>query len=153
MAKRKRAAGRKKGAAQKTTKTKPRIAAAPAPSGGVPVVCSECYADFLYISQSKSTNLSCPSCGHSGTVPESAEVQRLEMAKASEKKAFYTAVIPGVLFLVVGLYYFLQLNSAGTASDLGAAMNYGLIGTTLVLFLVTIVFAARYEKARCEVYF
>ncbi len=153
MAKRKRAAGRKKSAAQKTTKTKPRLAAAPSPSGGVPVVCSECYTDFVYVSQSKSTNLACPACGHGGTVPDSGEIQRLEMAKASEKKAFYTAIIPGILFLIVGLYYFLQLNAAGTAANLGAAMNYGLIGTTLVLFLVTIVFAARYEKARCEVYF
>jgi len=153
MAKRSRASTRKKGKGIKTNKIKPRIAKAPAPSDGIPVVCSECYSDFLYVSASQSTSVACLACGHTGMVPESAEIQRLEMAKAIEKKAFYTAVTPGVLFLIAGIYYFMQLNSAGSPDKLGAAMNYGLIGVTVVLFLVTIVFAARYEKARCEVYF
>ncbi len=153
MAKRSRASSRKKGKAAKTNRTKPRIAKTPAPAGGIPVVCSECYSDFQYVTSSQATTVSCPACGHAGSVPENAEIQRLEMAKASEKKAYITAVIPGFLFLLVGFFYFLELNSAGSAENLGAAMNYGLISVTAILFLVTVVFAARYEKARCEVYF
>ncbi len=150
MAKRSRGAGRKKGAAKKS---KPRLTHTPTPSGTIPVVCSECYTDFLYVTLSESKNVSCPACGHGGSVPEAGEVQRLEMAKASEKKAFLSAVVPGILFLLFGFFYFMQLNSAGSADALGPTMNYGLIAVTVLLFLVTIVFAARYEKARCEVYF
>lgn len=75
------------------------------------------------------------------------------MAKASEKKAFISATIPGFLFIVVGLYYLVQLNSTGSPEALGAAMNYSLLGVTVLMFLITIVFAARYEKCRSEVYF
>ncbi|NRA76304.1 MAG: hypothetical protein HRU16_10225 [Planctomycetes bacterium] len=150
MAKRSRTVGRKKGAAKKS---KPRLTRTPTPAGAIPVVCSECYSDFLYVTSSDSKSVSCPACGHGGSVPESAEIQRLELAKASEKKAFMTAVVPGLLFLLFGLFYFMQLNSAGSTDALGPAMNYGLIGVTVLLFLITIIFAARYEKTRCEVYF
>jgi hypothetical protein len=150
MAKRSRGAGRKKGAAKKS---KPRLTRTPTPSGTIPVVCSECYTDFLYVMMSESKTVSCPACGHGGSVPEAGEIQRLDMAKAGEKKAFRSAIVPGSLFLLFGLFYFMQLNSAGSADALGPAMNYGLIGVTVLLFLITIVFAARYEKARCEVYF
>ena len=71
------------------------------------------------------------------------------MAKATESKAYLTAVVPGVLFVLVVLYYLLQLNGGSLSSGL----NYGLLGASVVLFLVTIIFAARYEKSRCEVYF
>ena len=71
------------------------------------------------------------------------------MAKAAESKALLTAIIPGVLFIAVLAYYLLQLNSG----PLGSGMNYGLMGASVVLFLVTIIFAARFEKSRCEVYF
>ena len=152
MAKRSRASSRKKGKAT-ATKAKPRIAKASAPVGGIPVVCSECYTDFLYVMISEAKTVSCPACGHGGSVPEAGEIQRLDMAKVGEKKAFRSAIVPGSLFLLFGLFYFMQLNSAGSADALGPTMNYGLIAVTVLLFLITIVFAARYEKARCEVYF
>ena len=71
------------------------------------------------------------------------------MAKATESKAMMTAVIPGVLFIAVTLYYLQALNSG----PLGAGLNYGLIGAAVVLFLETLFFAARFEKSRCEIYF
>ena len=148
MAKRRKPAG-KRGGAKKTPLAGKSKAKAASTSGGIDVVCSECYSDFLYVPSSSNSQLSCPACGHTGTTPETAEVQRLVMAKAAESKALLTAIIPGVLFIVVLAYYLLQLNSG----PLGSGMNYGLMGASVVLFLVTIIFAARFEKSRCEVYF
>ena len=148
MAKRKKPAT-KRGGTKKTPLASKSKAKAPSTAGGMSVVCSECYSDFLYISKSSASQLSCPACGHTGTTPDASEVQRLVMAKAAESKAFITAVIPGALFTLVLFYYLLQLNGG----DLSSGLNYGLLGTSVVLFLVTVIFAARFEKSRCEVYF
>jgi hypothetical protein len=90
---------------------------------------------------------------HSGQVPDSGEVARISMAKASEQKALIAASVPGVLFVLIGLFYMMQLNSAGSPAELGPALNYSLLGGTILLFLITLVFAARYEKSRSEIYF
>ena len=148
MAKRRKPAKRG-GSAKKTPMASKSKAGAASTAGGVNVVCSECYSDFLFISKSSNSQLTCPACGHTGSTPDAGEVQRMVMAKASESKAFMTAVVPGALFVIVVLYYLLQLNGG----ELSSGLNYGLLGASVVLFLVTIIFAARYEKSRCEVYF
>ena len=148
MAKRKKPAKRG-AAAKKTPMAKKSKAKAPSTAGGIGVVCSECYSDFLYVQKSSGNQLTCPACGHTGVTPDVAEVQRMVMAKATESKDYLTAVVPGVLFVLVVLYYLLQLNGGSLSSGL----NYGLLGASVVLFLVTVIFAARYEKSRCEVYF
>jgi hypothetical protein len=148
MAKRRKPAKRG-GSAKKTPMANKSKAKAASTAGGVAVVCSECYSDFLYMPKSSSSQLTCPACGHTGSTPDTAEVQRMVMAKAAESKAFMTAAIPGVLFVAVVLYYLLQLNGG----DVSSGLNYGLLGASVVLFLVTIIFAARFEKSRCEVYF
>lgn len=153
MAKRSKPAARKSRRGGSSKRSTPKLPSAPPASGGIPVVCSECYSDFLFMPATSSTTASCPVCMHSGQVPDSSEVARIVMAKASEKKAFISATIPGFLFIVVGMYYLVQLNSAGSPEALGAAMNYSLLGVTVLMFLITIVFAARYEKCRSEVYF
>ncbi len=153
MAKRRKPAAKKSGRGRSPKSSTPRLPSAPSTSGGIPVVCSECYSDFVFIPGSSATTANCPDCMHSGQVPESSELARIGMAKASEKKAFLAAVVPGILFVLVGMFYLIQLNGAGTQEALGSAMNYSLMGGTLLLFLITLVFAARYEKSRSEVYF
>lgn len=153
MAKRKKPAARKSRRGGSSKRSTPRLASAPPASGGIPVVCSECYSDFIFLPATSSATASCPVCMHSGQIPDASEVARIGMAKASEKKAFISATIPGFLFLGIGMYYLTQLNSAGSPEALGAAMNYSLLGGTMLMFLITIVFAARYEKCRSEVYF
>ncbi|HCW43715.1 MAG: hypothetical protein H8E43_04310 [Planctomycetia bacterium] len=149
MAKRSKPASKRGGAKKKKTPLASKSVKTASTAGGIDVVCSECYSDFLYVPKSSSSSLNCPACGHTGTVPESAEVQRLIMAKAAESKAFLTASIPAGLFLLVTIYYLYKLSSG----SLDTGMNYGLLGGSVVLFLVTLIFSARFEKSRCEVYF
>ncbi|MGB1397964.1 MAG: hypothetical protein ACPG7R_09010, partial [Planctomycetota bacterium] len=117
MAKRKKPAKRG-AAAKKTPMAKKSKAKAPSTAGGIGVVCSECYSDFLYVQKSSGNQLTCPACGHTGITPDGAEVQRMVMAKATESKAYLTAVVPGVLFVLVVLYYLLQLNDGSLSSGL-----------------------------------
>lgn len=153
MAKRTKPAARKNRRGGSSKKNTPKLVPAAPTSGGIPVVCSECYSDFLFMPNTSSTSANCPVCMHSGQVPDSGEVARISMAKATEQKALIAASVPGVLFVLIGLIYLMQLNSAGSPAELGPALNYSLLGGTILLFLITIVFAARYEKSRSEIYF
>ncbi|MDE0959338.1 MAG: hypothetical protein OSB09_01000 [Planctomycetota bacterium] len=153
MAKRSKPSARKTKRGGSSKKNTPKLVATAPTSGGIPVVCSECYSDFLFMQNSSSTSANCPICMHSGQVPDSGEIARISMAKASEKKALISASVPGILFILIGLIYLMQLNSAGSTTELGPALNYSLLGGTILFFLITLVFAARYEKSRSEIYF
>lgn len=147
--------GKSKGAARpkpaKKRTAKP--AAAPKSRGGYGVICSECYSDFEYDTKSSATQLTCPVCMHVGSTAERDQLARFQMAKGKEKSKFLSGLVPGILFVGTGLAWVYLLNAKGGGEELGAALNYGLLGATMILFLLTIFGAAKYESARHEVYF
>jgi len=51
------------------------------------------------------------------------------------------------------LIWISMISGNSNGEELSAGMNYGLLGTTLLLFIVTIFGVAKYESARHEVYF
>ena len=140
----------KKSPAKRST---PRKSSAPAPKaakGGYEVICSECYSEFDFNPGTSASQITCPVCMHVGEVAESTERNRFGSAKSSERSKFLAGLIPGMLMLGVGAYWISKLN--GT-EELGSGMNYGLLGATGVLFIITVFASAKYEGARQEVYF
>jgi hypothetical protein len=146
-----------KSGAAKSSSPKPaaRPKAAPAPSvhGGYPVICSECYTDFVFNPKTTATQVTCPVCMHVGGVAERDAQAKFQIAKGRERKKFMGGLIPGVLFLATGLVWMFLLNRAGSAEALGAPQHYGLLGVTLILFITTVFQGVKYESARYEVYF
>ena len=160
---RKRAAAPKKGGAKSPKAKSPKAAkrstprkaaAAPAPKsakGGYEVICSECYSEFDFNPKTSAAQITCPVCMHVGEVAESTERNRFGSAKSSERSKFLAGLIPGMLMLGVGAFWVSKLND--TTEELASGMNYGLLGATGVLFIITVFTAAKYEGARQEVYF
>lgn len=137
-------------------KATPRKAAAPAAKsirGGYPVICSECYSDFDYDPKANVSQLTCPVCMHVGAVAERDDQSRFQLAKSRERRTFVSGLIPGILFLGVGLAWLFLLNRAGSGEELGAGLNYGLLGATAIFFIITVFQGIKYESARHEVYF
>ena len=79
-------------------------------------------------------------------------VQTLAKEQQGERGAV-AGLVPGVLFVVVGVIWMYLLNSKGSAEELGAGLNYGLLGVTLILFIISLFGAVKYEASRYEVYF
>jgi len=125
----------------------------PKVAGAYEVICSECYSDFDYNPQTSASQITCPVCMHVGQVAERDSQTRMQIAKGREKSKFLFGLIPGILMVIVGLIWISMISGNSNGEELSAGMNYGLLGTTLLLFIVTIFGVAKYESARHEVYF
>ncbi len=137
----------------KSSPKAPRTASAPKIRGGYEVICSECYNDFDFNPSTTTSQVTCPICMHVGSVAEREDQARFQIAKGRERSKFLGGLIPGVLFLVVGLVWLFLLNREGTAEQLGAGLNYGLLGAAMILLIITVFQSVKYEAARYEVYF
>lgn len=133
--------------------TRTKAVAAPKARGGYPVICSECYSDFDFDPRTTATQVTCPVCMHVGGIAERDAQAKFQIAKGRERQKFIGGLIPGVLFLVAGLVWLFLLNRAGSAEALGAPKHYGLLGVTVILFIITVFQGVKYESARYEVYF
>ena len=147
--------GAGKGAARaKAVPIARKAAAAPkAIRGGYPVICSECYSDFDYDPKVSAAQITCPVCMHVGAVAEREDQTRFQLAKSRERQKFIAGLLPGILFLGVGFVWLFLLNRAGSGEELGPGLHYGLLGATVILFIITVFQGVKYEAARYEVYF
>jgi hypothetical protein len=90
---------------------------------------------------------------HVGGLPERDDQARFQIAKGRQRAKFTAGLLPGVLFILVGLAWVFLLNRKGSGEALGPALNYGLLGAAMILFIITVFQAVKYEAARYEVYF
>ena len=154
----KKAAPRKGGAKGKSPKSSrpksPRTQKAAAPQkaarGSYEVICSECYSEFDFNPGTSASQITCPVCMHVGQVADNTERTQFGFAKAKQSKSFRMGLIPGILMLVIGFFWLTKLNGP---TELDQTMNYGLLGGTLLMFLLTIFGTVKHESARAEVYF
>ena len=133
--------------------SQPKAAAAPRVHGGYEIICSECYSEFDFQPGTNASQITCPVCMHVGTVAERDDQARFQMAKGRERKKFLGSLVPGLLFVIVGLAWVLLLNQKGSGEELGVGMNYGLLGASMILLIITVWQGVKYEAARYEVYF
>ena len=77
-------------------------------------------------------------------------MSKIAIAKSSESGNYVKAMIPGILFFVCGLAWMTALNGAEAFEP---AINYALMGGTLILLILTVAMAVKYESNRHEVYF
>ncbi len=120
-------------------------------SGGLSVLCSECYSEFTLNPKAEAgSKITCPSCMHMGEVAESDVMAQISIAKRQEGSWLRFGLISGIVLAALSLTY-----GALVARDpnLSSGITYGLIGA-MALFLVGAIYSAvRYESNRYEVYF
>jgi hypothetical protein len=135
---------------------KPRV-----PESGVPVVCSECYGDFLLSPETKKDQVTCPGCGHVGIIEEDT-FQDISRQRQNHRMNFLLATavttLSFVLFLAFGLLnswpFGAEKQKGGWTVPVGdETVNMVLLGLGVLLLLGGFFLVARYEKSRVEVYF
>ena len=119
-------------------------------SGGYEILCSECYAAFTLRPQGNQTKITCPECLHVGELGQKDTLTKIAIAKSTERSGLLKAVIPAIIFLVVGIAYVTLLS--GT-KELAPPVNYGLLGAMVVFFIISLAMVFKYEGNRYEVYF
>jgi hypothetical protein len=132
------------------------------PEASVPVVCSECFGDFLLSTKTDKDRVTCPSCGHVGIIEDDTFVT-VARARQNHKKSFIAALAVNVAavlcFVVYGLAnswpFAAQKTPAGVYSVSAGdeTMNMALLGLGGVLLLAGLFLVPRYERSRVEVYF
>ena len=142
----------KKSAAKKPA-AKPKPTRAPSGKGSYEITCSECYTTFQFRSTG-ANDITCPECMHTGTVADSAAMSDIAMAKSKETNGFRMAMIPVLLFFVVGLAYAYILTTKSIAEEtIESSMHYGFLGGIALLFILVLAFGIKYESSRSDVYF
>lgn len=118
------------------------------------VLCSECYSSFSFSANASASSISCPECMHVGNIGAKDVMSKIAIAKAGEQSGLMKALIPGVLFMLVGIVWTGMLASkAAVDASLGSGANYGFAGALFILLIVTIGLAFKYESNRHDVYF
>jgi hypothetical protein len=120
----------------------------------VPVICSECYEEFVFDSKVKSDTLTCPICEHQASRPDDAQLAVIAEKRKQEKTNFSIALglcLGSLLFFMI---WVLALRNPHTNAHEAGAMFYGPGVVALLLFLgccgMTL---GKYEGARHDVYF
>ena len=150
--------GRKKAAAKKRVPPKPK---APVPESAIPVVCSECFGDFLLSTKTEKDRISCPVCGHVGLIDEGT-FDEISRARQKHRKNFLVAlVVTGLSFLLLLAYGLMNSwplaavreGDSWAISPADETTNMVLLGLGVLLLIVGFVVINKYEKSRVEVYF
>ena len=152
MAKGRSVTGKKTTASKKST-IKPRAAAQRRTSrkGGYDVICSECYSEFRF-TQSRAEKITCSECLHVGGTAPSDIMSRIALDKAKEQSTLIKAIIPAMLFMVLGFVWIgMLLGEVEMLNKPGP--NWGFAGVAALLFIAAIGFAFKYEQHRYDVYF
>lgn len=130
-----------------------KAAKAPRPSGHelLPVICSECFEDFMFDTGVKTDTLTCPVCEHETGRPDDAQLHHIAERRRQEKSAQTLAV----LFTLVGLAAFagwvFMISDPANHSDSGKF--WGPLGVSILCGLLLMVFGVKYENNRWETYF
>jgi hypothetical protein len=127
----------------------------PRPKGSghqlVPVICSECYEDFMFDSGVNSDTLTCPVCEHMAERPDDAELHDNAKKRAEEKMNFLLCLIATIVGMGgFGAFLFLS-RTPETAKD--DAMFWGPIGAGFAAVFALIFLSVKYEGNRYETYF
>lgn len=128
-------------------------AARPRTSGHelVPVICSECYEEFMFDTGVKSDSLTCPVCEHVAGRPDDAALHHIAERRRQEKGAFMLAAV----FVGVGLLGFFAwavlMHDPGNHAD--STKFWGPLGVSILSALLLMVFGVKYENSRWETYF
>ena len=161
----KKAAGAKKSGAKSSPKSSPKKSPKSSPSksrarsapaakagkGAYEVICSECYSEFDFNPGTSETNLTCPVCMHVGQVAEAGDRNRFAAVKSAQRSKLMSASIATILMMAVAIAWIAKLPTDG--AEISQNLNYGLMGGTFLLLIVSIFTAVKYETARHEVYF
>ncbi|MBN1420404.1 MAG: hypothetical protein JXP34_16620 [Planctomycetes bacterium] len=118
----------------------------------MPIVCSDCYEEFLVPVAETPERIVCPECRHVGLRTEEDFLAKAMTQKQEEKKLYLLAVVTGVLF-VLSLFVWGIQNSFAKEPDVSPTTNYLFLAVSLILLIGWISFAFKYERSRCDVYF
>ena len=99
---------------------------------------------------SNATTITCPECLHVGERGEKDTITKIAIAQTAERSSLIKAVLPALLFLIVGIVHIAMLNGEEAISN---GLNYTLLGTIVVLFIISLAMIFKYEGNRYEVYF
>jgi hypothetical protein len=136
-------------------KARPAPAATARPRGRghelIPVICSECYEDFIFDSGVATKNLTCPVCEHQAARPDDALLHKINELRSAEKKALTLSL--GLVALGLCLMLAWALLSRNPHNHDGVAF-WGPLGVGLLGLLAGGGLGlAKYEGARHETYF
>lgn len=126
----------------------------PAPRAGhefVPVVCSQCWEELVYDTGSGADAIVCPICEHAAGKPDDATLHHIADKRGQEKRSFMLAFVFGMVAVVsYWAWVFLMANPANAADD---GTFYGPLGVAGLCTLLLLIFGAKHEGQRWEVYF
>jgi len=147
-------ARKRAGAARPTTRKAKVTTIVPTRAAGakVPIVCSDCFEEFLVPVAETPERIVCPECRHVGLRSEDDFLAKAMTQKAEERKLFTLSLASGILF-VLSLFIWGMQNSFAKEPDISPTTNYVFLGVSLLLLIGWISFAFKYERSRCDVYF
>ncbi len=122
----------------------------------VPVICSECYEDFVFDNGIDGDEIVCPVCEHAADRPDEAQIARISEMRANEKKGFLKAFITFVIAMVGYLSWIGIADSAWYITQTADNQNYLFWGPIAIWGLgsmIMLVFSWKYESDRWEAYF
>lgn len=133
------------------------------PVGPFPVICRECYEEFTLFPDREADVITCPTCGHGATRPNEDLLARIGLVKGQQESSARLAKIAFLIFIVgMGVFYAGLVRTAGSfepveADQTGPWMAIANpmvgLGVALVGLLLSMIFAAKHEGRRVEIYF
>jgi len=146
----KRSTGRMRSASARASGARP-AARARAGHQLYPVICSECYEEFMFDSGVDADALVCPVCEHSASRPNDATLKDLDDKLRGEKSSFMLSFLVTLVGIgAYGAWTYLMLNPANAQHD---AKFWGPIGVAGLAVVLLVVFTVKHEGSRYEAYF
>lgn len=120
----------------------------------VPVICSECYEEFVFDSKVRSESLTCPICEHQAARPDDAQLAVIAEKRKQEKTNFTISFALCFLAMASFSFWIMAMRNPHTNAHDNGALYYGPVFLSGLLFAGCLGFAlAKYEGARHDVYF
>lgn len=117
----------------------------------IPVLCSECYEEFIFDSGVRAQVLTCPVCEHQAARPDDALLHKINDLRSAEKSGAMMSV--GLVtfgFVLMLVWVFLGRNPHNHE---GAPFWGPVLGGVLLMLVGGILGAVKYEGSRHETYF
>ncbi|TET35559.1 MAG: hypothetical protein E3J72_10435 [Planctomycetota bacterium] len=116
-----------------------------------PIICIECYEEFIIDPGRDTKVVHCPECDHPAKMPEEEFLEKWTIYKRSERNRLIGAVVSFAFMAVLGVIWVLLLAKPENAKK--GALNMVFPAFMLISFMVGVFFSIIYERGRHEAYF
>jgi hypothetical protein len=116
-----------------------------------PVICIECYEEFIADPGRDAKVIHCPECDHPAKMPEEEFLEKWTIYKRAERNRLIGAIVSFTFMAILAVIWVLLLAKPENAKK--GALNMVFPAFMLISFMVGVFFAIIYERGRHEAYF